>query len=218
MCQKCKTKKPNLKRCGRCLDVTYCSRDCQKADWLSHKVTCQPIEVLTTDGYRETERREQAAKRQEAADRLVNLLFQNRLSTQRRLTWEEAKHRAARMYPFQTIVDDFDRLDSDFMDHPFQFWMDFMRRGAGVVALGRLTTPYFHPFRPARYVEDVNGRSVYVIFYTSDVPWQYLNYAALFKEGNFICIEEAFLHLFADGSIGFRINDDDDVRIIESLP
>ncbi|KAL8594792.1 hypothetical protein ACOMHN_047510 [Nucella lapillus] len=218
MCQKCQSKGKNMKKCGRCLEVTYCSRDCQKVDWVSHKVTCQAIEVLTTDGYRETERREQAAKRQQevATNFLARLLSQNRRSVmpppQRRVSWAEAKCMAAATFLCHQIVDDFDELDSD-----TEFYFPFLMRGAGMVALGRLTTVYYHPFRHARKVEDVNGTSVYVIFYSTDSPFQHFDYSLL-KEGNYICIQEAFLHVFADGSIGFRIDDTDDVRIIESRP
>ncbi|KAB5522016.1 putative MYND domain protein [Coniochaeta sp. 2T2.1] len=41
-CQTCKTSPPEvtLKKCAKCSTTPYCSRDCQKADWKSHKKTC----------------------------------------------------------------------------------------------------------------------------------------------------------------------------------
>jgi len=30
----------NLKKCGNCKTVSYCSRECQKADWKAHKPRC----------------------------------------------------------------------------------------------------------------------------------------------------------------------------------
>jgi hypothetical protein len=33
----------SLKRCSRCRQAYYCSRECQVADWKSHKPLCQPI-------------------------------------------------------------------------------------------------------------------------------------------------------------------------------
>ncbi len=34
------SKTDNLKRCAKCETTAYCSRDCQKSDWKTHKKTC----------------------------------------------------------------------------------------------------------------------------------------------------------------------------------
>lgn len=40
-CRKTQSDLPNpLKRCAKCSNQWYCSRDCQKADWSSHKKVC----------------------------------------------------------------------------------------------------------------------------------------------------------------------------------
>ncbi len=41
-CTGCKKSPPvvSLKHCAKCSTTPYCSRDCQKADWKSHKKTC----------------------------------------------------------------------------------------------------------------------------------------------------------------------------------
>ena len=39
-CAACKKIAPNLKRCGRCRVVNYCSAKCQHADWAKHKTSC----------------------------------------------------------------------------------------------------------------------------------------------------------------------------------
>jgi hypothetical protein len=42
MCSVCRGKgKPKLMKCSTCHEVRYCSRDCQKKDWLKHKKRCK---------------------------------------------------------------------------------------------------------------------------------------------------------------------------------
>ena len=31
----------NLRKCAKCLEVRYCSRECQKSDWKSHRPFCK---------------------------------------------------------------------------------------------------------------------------------------------------------------------------------
>ena len=51
-CLKCgKEEEPGakFKKCGKCEDVCYCSRECQKAHWKEHKKECQPTLKNTID-------------------------------------------------------------------------------------------------------------------------------------------------------------------------
>uniref|UniRef100_A0A6B2LKR4 MYND-type domain-containing protein n=1 Tax=Arcella intermedia TaxID=1963864 RepID=A0A6B2LKR4_9EUKA len=40
LCQTCKSSS-NLKQCGNCFKVAYCSRECQRIDWVHHKPICK---------------------------------------------------------------------------------------------------------------------------------------------------------------------------------
>ena len=40
---KCKRKNTRLKRCKMCVSFYYCSRLCQKKDWLSHRKVCKKL-------------------------------------------------------------------------------------------------------------------------------------------------------------------------------
>jgi len=41
-CASCAEEKANLKRCSRCLQVYYCSKECQHLHWKTHKPFCIP--------------------------------------------------------------------------------------------------------------------------------------------------------------------------------
>ena len=42
VCGNCQLAKPDLKVCSRCMKVSYCGRECQKAHYPSHKSQCAP--------------------------------------------------------------------------------------------------------------------------------------------------------------------------------
>ncbi len=52
-CSSC-GKTDNLKKCGRCKQVSYCSGSCQKADWTAHKKSCS-FTVTTTNNDSESD-------------------------------------------------------------------------------------------------------------------------------------------------------------------
>ena len=41
-CNKCGDKSNKQKKCSRCLSVYYCSAECQRSSWSTHKSTCMP--------------------------------------------------------------------------------------------------------------------------------------------------------------------------------
>ncbi|KAK0449592.1 uncharacterized protein EV420DRAFT_1564888 [Desarmillaria tabescens] len=42
---------PPVRRCQGCLNVFYCSRDCQKKDWHAHKTDCQNVQQERREGF-----------------------------------------------------------------------------------------------------------------------------------------------------------------------
>lgn len=57
---------PADKHCGRCAGATYCSADCQKADWKRHKKVCDASKVGENTEKNEARRRKR--KEKEAAE------------------------------------------------------------------------------------------------------------------------------------------------------
>jgi hypothetical protein len=49
-CGRCKSKAVKISRCGKCLNASYCSRQCQKLSWVSHKLVCrEPTDLIPGD-------------------------------------------------------------------------------------------------------------------------------------------------------------------------
>ncbi|KAJ6470748.1 hypothetical protein C8R47DRAFT_1054645 [Mycena vitilis] len=43
-CPNCGDSAPDLKKCSRCLSVSYCSKECQANDWKAHRSVCKSID------------------------------------------------------------------------------------------------------------------------------------------------------------------------------
>ncbi len=42
-CAMCGTKENKLLACGKCREVQYCGKECQKGHWKAHKPTCNNV-------------------------------------------------------------------------------------------------------------------------------------------------------------------------------
>jgi len=46
-CGKLENKKHEFKKCARCKSISYCSKECQVADWKTHKKICKQHDNTT---------------------------------------------------------------------------------------------------------------------------------------------------------------------------
>ncbi|XP_076435618.1 uncharacterized protein LOC143275422 [Babylonia areolata] len=216
-CQKCGIQRLEMKKCGSCQQVTYCSRDCQRADWKTHRDTCRktPAEDAET-----TERKELARPRRQSdgepeeavttrAESAVALLSsavsRMQVGPPESLSWEEARSRAQHLYPLHRIID--------------RVWA--LKKDCGgpvgkesVVALLKIRGRYPHFCRIGRCLEDVEGTPSFVLFHTPPNTLPHFRYEQL-QDGNFLCYKHAFLHFFLDGTVGLKIEEARDVCILE---
>ncbi len=81
-CGFCLLEGSNLDLCGRCEDISYCNRVCQKAHWKVHKLVCKPPEPLPI----ETLSRLDAKASSSLADEYVEPVFDHRTW---KLGWSE---------------------------------------------------------------------------------------------------------------------------------
>nr|KAG5690967.1 hypothetical protein BaRGS_027286 [Batillaria attramentaria] len=114
--------------------------------------------------------------------------------------------RAKRLYPQKRVVERFADLGND---------MYYQPDSRSVVSISRMTGVYPHFFRHGRCLEDAEGNSSFVLFYNREDPEPYFRYDQL-RDGNYFCFEHAHLHFFADGTVGFRVDDPMHVHIMES--
>ena len=49
-CHKTERGKKKFPKCAKCHAITYCGKECQKADWLRHKLNCVPVMVTDIPG------------------------------------------------------------------------------------------------------------------------------------------------------------------------
>jgi len=47
ICSSCGKEEVGMRCCGRCKSLYYCSKECQKEDWISHKRLCQKLDGLS---------------------------------------------------------------------------------------------------------------------------------------------------------------------------
>ena len=76
-CDCCGDRGPQATRfvCSGCLEAKYCSKECQKLNWLDHKGLCLQIKA----------EREEKEKRKELGEALYNASLRGNLSEVRRL-------------------------------------------------------------------------------------------------------------------------------------
>ena len=140
--QKCGLQRTEMNRCGRCHDTTYCSRDCQRADWKSHRVSCQALA--------------QEPKNLSASLSSMTLIPE--------LSWEEARSRAQLLYPGQQIVDKFRELEiGTVFLHSVNNVVGLVKikcqypnpyREGRCLEVGlKITCQYPNPYREGRYLE-----------------------------------------------------------------
>lgn len=179
VCQFCGASGP-VKTCKGCKMATYCSRDCQRADWGSgHKLNCR-----------------------NKTSAFVSFC-ENSVVPRPPGSLERAKAIAAMKFPGDKIID-------DFYDLPTEYSVRF--ESNVLVGFMFKVHPYF--MRHGVYLKDKNDGQLQVMFYVDyDNPLPYFTWDDI-TPGNYLCIRNASVHHFIDGSIGIRVDEACDVQII----
>ncbi|KAL3843267.1 hypothetical protein ACJMK2_021209 [Sinanodonta woodiana] len=232
MCFTCKST-IRTKFCSGCKKIYYCSTQCQRDDWGRHKLECIKVEgKIETKGFKRHQTMGNAASNNGiASDWSMPNLFgsfpfvfpgmftgmddfpgmfagmDNSTRSRPTQSFREAKIIVQSMYPLRQIISDFEELPIEsFFGPPLP---------TNRVLLAWMTRVYPHPFgRRAMYIQDENGEESYCIFYLEvPIPFPYFSWDDI-RPGRYICIEEAFIHGFLDGTVGIRIEDPSCIRVL----
>lgn len=202
-CRNCKNTGGDMKHCSRCSLATYCSKACQQLDWPAHKAHCKQRGALVTKRQKESDG--EAGKMLEDLARMLDPT-RGQCTRNTGITWTRAKEETMQRHMDKRIV-------TRISDVTHELHIN-MTQIMSCVFLGRLSRPHPYEFRHGWYLEDSSGNEIRVYFYLDhDRPEPYFKWSQL-KVGNFLCLEHAYIHVFLDGSTGFRVDEAGDVSVI----
>ncbi|XP_041358662.1 uncharacterized protein LOC121375303 [Gigantopelta aegis] len=219
-CRICKSRDARLKSCAKCSKVFYCSKECQRKDWPSHKKECLNIDgKIGTEEFKEQKKEEQHKKQAEKDDsRLQHLVDMVERMDQRSehemhfvpsqpcMSIADARVLARNHYPLLQIIENLRAISQESLFST--------PRNNSTILLARISR--YHPYkrRHAVHIEDSLGQETFVMFYFDDDDPEPYFYWNLVTPGNYLCFRGPFFHHFVDGTTGIRIDDPSEVFII----
>ncbi|XP_052771747.1 uncharacterized protein LOC128211237 [Mya arenaria] len=233
-CCSCETSGCSLK-CSRCKAVFYCSHECQRQDWTSHKRSC--VRVYTEEEQRIIEERQRQKRAQRESmfpdgepnfaintsnhpgglDRFFAMLTPEQcLINEARPagSLQKAIVLARVMFPFHEILTSFENVPWEEM-FPFHLFFALAHRPS--VLLAFMFRYHEHAMRHGVYLKDDSDNESHVEFYLDhwgDNPFPFFSYKDV-RPGGYLCIQQPEIHRFGDGAVGFRINEPQEVKIID---
>lgn len=192
------------KKCSRCKNVSYCSKQCQANDWNRHKQVCRKQQ-------NDNEKQETPSFNQwfSPFSPFQQFFYGENLSLTATTTeekFDKAILCARLRFPSRKIISSIDEIPSEyylFVPHTLDVLVTFI--------------PRYHHYRDRHciYIQDKAGDETYVAFYLDyNNPFPFFNWRDV-RPGRFIAIIDPCIHYFMDGSVGLRIEDPSQVSFID---
>lgn len=221
ICALCSSK-GSSKKCSRCMKVYYCSRECQRQDWQTHKTNCKKISGEENEEKDEdqntTESLQQdiipsSSKSVAAPPPTVPQELSQISATCRKGSLRKATKMATRLFPSHKLVTNIIYVPSQPVFNFFPFAPTPPKEKTVFVA-------YMYEYHEdvirhgVHLRDDCDNKSKVEFHLDNDDPSPFFSYSQV-KPGGYICILNAAKHLFRDGSVGFRIDHPDQVKILD---
>ncbi|OWF42832.1 uncharacterized protein LOC110460583 isoform X3 [Mizuhopecten yessoensis] len=198
-CEDCEQRAPNLKRCGGCYQVFYCSRKCQKRNWKSkHRDACKKFQATHVTTISTSSDQISSIDLSKLA---LNDMNNNAMSKYKPVKdMRKALNEAKKVFPNYDILDDFRKISETF--------------GSRRILVAYMSKEHPYPFRHCIYIQDKTNKEMMVAFYLDhDDPTPHFRWQEIIP-GNYLCVKNPYIHFFMDGQAGFRIDEPEVITVL----
>ncbi|XP_045190229.2 N-lysine methyltransferase SMYD2-like isoform X3 [Mercenaria mercenaria] len=237
VCQRCSNNDANLRQCGRCYAVYYCSKLCQSVDWPHHKAIC-------VDNRQSHNKNKEAGPQSYSKDMETRNLPITKEKTLKSTDMpsthkgngsagKPAKPKTIGKYPCehcrspgaskkcarcQTVAYCSRQCQkADWTNHKCKCEQKNLKETLTLKLTEeeeRIIKVHQERDLEAKDAKDEESKVEFYLDQYHDDPSPFFRYSQI-KPGGYICLKNPVIHHFLDRTYGFRVNNPDEVKVLE---